>query len=370
MAHILFVASNATAIQFDFATELERIEAARKDAGGSFSLTARWSLSAEDLRQLLEEQQPDIVHLLSPGVNPHKHALMLDRAGRVEFVTPPAFAKVFETGKTPSLVVLNTCHSLRHAEAIVPHCGTVIAMRDVIYDTAAIEFANALYEGLAAGETVAAAFDQGRQAIGQLFPDQVKQPVLLSGTIDPENLTFAAVNRKPPVRTRGVGQASTSTTTRPVKVFCSYAHADDKFRAQLEKHLATLSLQEAIHVWHDRRIDAGQDWKSEIDQNLEEAQIILLLISADFMASRYCTGIEMKRALERQQGGTAHVIPILIRACDLDGAPFTALQWLPTGSKPVKSWTDRDEAWTNVAKGIRRVVASLGPGDSRAHLTR
>ena len=91
--------------------------------------------------------------------------------------------------------------------------------------------------------------------------------------------------------------------TKPAKVFCSYSHADDKFRLELEKHLALLSQQDAIHVWHDRQIKPGTDWKKEINQNLEEADIVLLLVSADFMGSEYCTGVEMKRALERQDSG-------------------------------------------------------------------
>jgi hypothetical protein len=85
VANVLFVASNATAIHFDFARELERIQAARERAGGNFTLTARWSVNADDLRRLLEEHGPDVVHVLSPGVNPANHALMLDRGGQVEY---------------------------------------------------------------------------------------------------------------------------------------------------------------------------------------------------------------------------------------------------------------------------------------------
>ncbi len=369
VANVLFVASNATAIRFDFATELERLQAAREQAGGSFTLTARWSVSADDLIHLLKEQAPDVVHVLSPGVNPANHALMLDRGGQVEYVSPAAFAKIFDLPQktAPSLVVLNTCHSLKHAEAIAPRVGAVIAMKDVIYDSAAIEFATDFYEGLAYGLSVAEAFEQGRQAVARVAPEQIDEPVLLTGTADPSNITIAASKPKPQsTRAAGVSEPK----AKPAKVFCSYSHADDKFRSQLEKHLALLSQQDAIHVWHDRRIDPGADWKTEIDKNLEEADIVLFLVSADFMASRYCTGIEMKRALERQKSGSTHVVPILIRKCDLEGAPFAGLQWLPTGSKPVKNWSDRDEAWTNVAKGIRGVVASLETGATRRHLTR
>lgn len=369
MATVLFLASNATAINFDFATELARLQAALEQAGGSLTLTARWSVSSDDLIRLLKEHRPDVVHVLSPGVNPENHALMLDRGGKVEYVSPAAFAKIFDLPQTkaPLLVVLNTCHSLKHAEALAPRVGAVVAMKDVIYDSAAIEFATDFYESLGSGSSVAEAFEQGRQAVARVAPEQIDEPVLLTGTADPSNITIAPAAHKPRAARIGIVNAPKAN---PAKVFCSYSHADEKFRSQLEKHLALLTQQDAIHVWHDRRIDPGADWKKEIDNNLEEADIVLLMVSADFMASQYCTGIEMKRALERQNSGTARVVPILIRKCDLQGAPFAGLQWLPSGSKPVKNWSDRDEAWTNVAKGIRGVVAALETGAARRHLTR
>ena len=356
MANILFVASNATEIPFDFARELEQLQSASNGAGGSLAVTARWSVSADELRCLLKENRPDVVHLLSPGVDPSNLGLMLDRSGQVEYVSPARLAEIFDLPReeAPSLVVLNTCHSLKHAEAIAPRVGTVVGMKDTIYDTAAVEFATAFYESLAFGSSVADAFEQGRLAVARVAPDQIDTPVLLTGTADPTNITVASPMRSPTKRRA----TASAPKAKPSKLFCSYSHVDEKFRAQLEKHLALLTQQDVIHVWHDRRIEPGADWKAEIDRNLEEADIVLLLVSADFMASQYCTGIEMTRALERQAHGSAHVVPILIRRCDLEGAPLAGLQWLPTGSKPVKNWSDRDEAWTDVAKGIRRVVAS------------
>ena len=193
----------------------------------------------------------------------------------------------------------------------------------------------------------------------QIAPQQIDQPVLLIGTADPSNITLA-----PSAGGLGCMGGPPIAMAKPVKLFCSYSHADKKFRAQLEIHLALLRQQDAIHVWHDRLIEPGSDWKRDIDKNLEEADIVLLLVSADFINSQYCMGVEMKRALERQNNGSARVVPILIRKCDLEGAPFTSLQFLPTGSKPVKKWRDRDEAWTDVAKGIRRVIETLQDGRS------
>ena len=128
--------------------------------------------------------------------------------------------------------------------------------------------------------------------------------------------------------------------------------------------MANLLSQGVVKVWHDRLIRPGADWARDIDRNLDEANIVMLLVSADFMASRYCMGIELARALERQASEAVRVVPVLVRECDLAGAPFGPLQWLPTGAKPVKRWTDRDSAWTDVVKGLRKVVDDLSQADT------
>jgi TIR domain len=145
----------------------------------------------------------------------------------------------------------------------------------------------------------------------------------------------------------------------PVEVFYSYAHEDEAFRNELEKHLSLLRRQELITAWHDRHILPGADWSQAIDEHLEGASVILLLISADFLASDYCYGIEMQRALERHNANEARVIPILLRSVDWKGAPFVHLQALPTGAKPITTWSNQDAAFTDVAAGIRRVIEDL-----------
>ena len=142
---------------------------------------------------------------------------------------------------------------------------------------------------------------------------------------------------------------------RTLHLFYSYSHKDGAMREALETHLTLLQRQGIITTWNDRQITAGQEWKAQIDRHLEEADIILFLVSADFLASDYCYEIEMQRALERHRAGEALVIPVIIRTVELSGAPFTGLQYLPSG-KPVSRWDDPDDAWTNVAQGIRRAV--------------
>ena len=141
-----------------------------------------------------------------------------------------------------------------------------------------------------------------------------------------------------------------------VKIFICYAHEDEALLNKLKMHLRPLQRQGLIEVWHDRDISAGTEWEQEITEQLNSAQIILLLISPDFMDSNYCYGIEMQQAMERHERGEATVIPVLLRPVYWQGAPFSKLQALPTDAKPVisSSWHTWDEALFDVAEGIRQ----------------
>ena len=142
----------------------------------------------------------------------------------------------------------------------------------------------------------------------------------------------------------------------PLEVFYSYAHEDEASRDELEKHLSLLKRSGLIVGWHDRRISAGDEWRDQIDAHARSAQIILLLISPDFLASDYCYDVEMKLALERHARHEARVIPIILRPVDWTVAPFSKLQALPRDGRAVTSWANRDEAFANIAQGIREVV--------------
>lgn len=149
------------------------------------------------------------------------------------------------------------------------------------------------------------------------------------------------------------------TTKGRIRLFYSYSHEDERLRDTLATHLSLLKKQGLIEGWHDRDISAGREWEGQIDQNLETAHIILLLVSADFLDSDYCYDLEMKRAIERHENHTARVIPVILRACDWTGALFGKLQALPRDGIPITSWGNKDEALTDVAKGIRKVATEL-----------
>lgn len=145
-------------------------------------------------------------------------------------------------------------------------------------------------------------------------------------------------------------------TRDPVRLFYSYSRSDEALRLELERHLALLQRQGAIAPWSDRCIDPGEPWREHLTTELARADMILLLISNHFLASDFCWDVEMKQALAST---TARVIPILLSPVDWRGAPFAHLQALPKDARPVTTWPNRDAAWTDVARGIRRVVESL-----------
>ena len=147
--------------------------------------------------------------------------------------------------------------------------------------------------------------------------------------------------------------------TKGLSVFISYAHADENFRNDLVKHLDPLRRLGLIETWHDRKIKPGEVWDRAISTNLEKAQIILLLVSIDFINSEYCYDVELERALERHDNGQAKVIPIILRACMWQQTPFAKLQALPKDAQAVTLWPDRDAAFVNVAEGIRQAAKDL-----------
>ncbi|MFN6570103.1 toll/interleukin-1 receptor domain-containing protein [Dendronalium sp. ChiSLP03b] len=144
-----------------------------------------------------------------------------------------------------------------------------------------------------------------------------------------------------------------------VKIFFSYSQKDEALRDELATHLSIMKRQGIIETWHDREISAGSEWANEIDDNLNFADIILLLVSSNFLASDYCYDKEMKRAMERHETREARVIPIILKPADWSSAPFGKLQGLPKNIKPVTTWQDKDEAFLDIVRGIRRVVEEI-----------
>jgi hypothetical protein len=181
----------------------------------------------------------------------------------------------------------------------------------------------------------------------------------LDGTLEshlrePDTPTKRASNRRERLVTR--------RKQMPISIFIALSSTDDEHLVQIEKHLSLLKRQGKILPWNFRMISGGREWEDQIDHHINSARVILLLISSDFIASDYCWGVEMKRALERHESGEARVVPIILRPCDWHSAGFGKLQALPRDGREVtgSGWSTRDAAYADIAKGIRQIVDEIG----------
>ncbi len=159
---------------------------------------------------------------------------------------------------------------------------------------------------------------------------------------DPAESAFESLNRQ----------------VSPVNLFISYSDKDRKLKDELELHLSSLRRRGTLAIWSDKQITAGTDWAQEINAQLEESNLILLLISSNYLASP-ASDYEIKQAVKRAQVGNAVVLPIILRPVDWQEPPLSSFQALPSDGKPVVTWTDRDAAWADVARGVRKAVESL-----------
>ena len=146
-----------------------------------------------------------------------------------------------------------------------------------------------------------------------------------------------------------------------IDLFFSYSHKDEKLRDELEVHLSGLKRQGIISTWHDRRIAAGDEFDKEISEYLENADIILLLVSPYFINSDYCFDIEMKRSMEKHDHGKASVIPVILHPCDWHDMPFGRLLACPKDGKPISKFPNIHGAFLDVTKAIKNKAARVPP---------
>ncbi|WP_437969999.1 TIR domain-containing protein [Sorangium sp. So ce260] len=151
-----------------------------------------------------------------------------------------------------------------------------------------------------------------------------------------------------------------TTPKRPIKIFIAYVQSDESLKMELLEHLRPMERSKLIEIWHDHMISPGEDWKGVLHQKLQEADIIMFLISSIFINSDYCNDDEMETAFARHKSGDAVVVPIILRPClwQLDRV-LGRLRALPKNDMPVTKWADRDDALANIAQGIYDAVQKL-----------
>lgn len=327
----------------------------RSQKRDQFSLKQQLAVRPRDIQRALLDFNPQIIHFSGHGTE--ERLIFEDDSGKSKLVSGDALAGLFELfADRIECVVLNGCYSEEQAKAIGKHINYVIGMSQAIGDRAAIEFAVGFYDALGAGRSIEFAYKLGCSAIRMQGIEEHLKPVLLrkpqiAGSVAQKTLTL----EPPPVQPESLSQPE----NRMIEVFFSYAHEDEKLRDELAKHLKLLERQGVIKAWYDREISAGDEWKSEIEKQLNSAQIILLLVSSDFLASDFCWSVELERAMQRHEAREARVIPIILREVDWHKAPFGKLQALPKNAEPVTNWANSDQAFTDIARGISRVVKEL-----------
>ncbi|ARV60368.1 TIR domain-containing protein [Nostocales cyanobacterium HT-58-2] len=359
MKKILILAANpkgTTPLRLD--EEVREIDAGLQRAKHRerFVLEQKWAVRPRDIQRAMLDINPQIVHFSGHGVGDEGLAFE-DETGQTKLVDGEALAGLFELFTDQvECVVLNGCYSQVQAEALAQHVNYVIGMKKAIGDRAAIEFAVGFYDAIGSGRSMEFAYKFGCAAIRLAgIPEQLS-PILKKKPDINETIVKISVSEEQSSAKKEVIFVS---PTPPVEVFFSYAHEDEKLKDELVKHLSILKRQGVITAWHDREITAGTEWAGEIDTHLNTASVILLLISSDFLASNYCYDVELARAMERHATGEACIIPVILREVDWKGAVFGKLQALPKNAEPITNWMNSDQAFADVARGIRKVVEDI-----------
>jgi len=195
----------------------------------------------------------------------------------------------------------------------------------------------------------------GTRGAGAGRPDD--RPAFGAARPDDQSRAASTAQRRSAAKLRTAGKATEEGGVAGLRVFVSYSHKDERYRQRLEISLAPLQRSDLISIWHDRKILPGDEWDREIDKNLGSADLVLLLVSPDFLASEYAYSQEMAQALERHRSQSAIVVPIILRPSDWQNSPLSSLQALPREGRPVASWSDRDRAWLDIVQGLRQLIS-------------
>ena len=159
---------------------------------------------------------------------------------------------------------------------------------------------------------------------------------------------------------------SSTPVPRPVRVFVAYAHEDIAYRDRLVKIMVPWVRQGLVEVWADHKLAGGDVWDEKIKEALEEADLILILMSVDAIASEYIHGIELRRAMERHEQGSARVVPLIVRVCAWREETWLGqVQAIPLGDTPIAEHTSADRAWDEVREQLKAVIEGLRAATSQ-----
>lgn len=139
------------------------------------------------------------------------------------------------------------------------------------------------------------------------------------------------------------------------KIFISYSHKDTEIKDALVKHLFPFVLTNQIKIWEDGLIEAGDSWDDEIKNNLDLADIVLLLVSSNSLTSSYINNVELKKSMDKHNNGLVKIVPIIVKPCKWTILPISKIQAVPRSAIPISKWDDEDEALLNVVNELEKI---------------
>ena len=154
---------------------------------------------------------------------------------------------------------------------------------------------------------------------------------------------------------------------KSLRAFISYSHTDESLKDEFVKHLHPLKRLGLLENWHDRKIRPGDEFDKSISNELDKADLVFLLISVDFINSKYCYDIELERSMEKHNNKTSRVVPIILRDCLWEHSSFGGLQALPKDGKAVRGFPDTDTAFKEIAKAVHDLALELLQTKSLPH---
>lgn len=199
----------------------------------------------------------------------------------------------------------------------------------------------------------------------ELYQDLVTKTTLIHPRNTENNNNRDHSENRHQSRSLSTHKEETSIKMVPIpKVFISYSHKDEVFKDELVIMLTGLQRQNIIDTWQDRRIEAGENWFEAIQNAMQECEIAILLVSSDFIASRFIQEEELSKLFQRRVDEGLLVIPIIVRACLWQSEPIIKdLQALPKDGKPIISFSkengDRDHVWMEIGNKINSIVSHL-----------
>ncbi|GCF09671.1 hypothetical protein KDI_32350 [Dictyobacter arantiisoli] len=324
----------------------------------AFSIKNEWAVTDDGLSQYLYTYQPNIVHFSGHGTQTGE-LLFEDEQRKIRPITGDSLQALLHAFKNRiHLVVLNACHTHNQARMIAKDIDCVIGMSDIISDQASIAFVFGFYQALGFGESVQSAFDQGLTQIQIKNIPQHHIPQLFTRPgVDANRVTLKELAQVQPTQSG----LSSRVIDRPISIFISYAPEDKRFCDTLEKQFSVLKRRHEVVIRRAENTLAGSVSAAVLADYLNEADIVLLLVSPAFMASDSIYEHELKPAFQRREQGLTHVIPIIVKETYewWKDELFGELWSLPQEKQPVAAWDDKDSAAYAILKDVRRVIDEL-----------